>query len=263
MTKKIQKIILTSLEYLPIILTVFFGALFVFKGQEKEISIEKQLNWVVTLLCLLATSILFDRFSKLRRIENQTKELGVQLKKINSDSMSVDNILLTRKTLPPLEKRLQTSKEVFITGGSLIRLSNEYLGLFENLAKEGCVIKLLLLNPNAPSAKLTADNIVYEIDDFETYQNYIKSSLKSFTKLSKKYPNSIEIKISDFLPSYSFFGVDLSKDYGSIMVEIYTFNEPTRERPHFNLSKMNDPVWFNYFLNQFDKIWEISDSVNS
>ena len=151
-------------------------------------------------------------------------------------------------------KRL-SSKEIIITGGSLFRLSSEYVGLFESLLKDGCNIKLLMLNPESNSAKLTAENIVYEIGDFESYKNHINSSLKNFGKLKEKYPENLSIRTSDFLPSFSLFGIDVTKPNGNIMVELYTHDVPTRERPHFNLLQQREPFWFEFFHKQFQKVW--------
>jgi len=254
MSKNIQKVFLTVLEYIPISLTIFFSVFIAYKAQFTEMSTNSLLGWILGILAGLAVSILVDRFSKLKRIENQTNEL-TDLLKNKEGKTSIKEVLSTRRMLKPLEDRLQSSKEIIITGGSLFRLSSEYVGLFESLLKDGCNIKLLMLNPESNSAKLTAENIVYEIGDFESYKNHINSSLKNFGKLKEKYPENLSIRTSDFLPSFSLFGIDVTKPNGNIMVELYTHDVPTRERPHFNLLQQREPFWFEFFHKQFQKVW--------
>ena len=248
------------LEYLPIVLTMGFGVYLALKVQLETIDDSKLLGWILTILCLLATSILVDRFTNLRRIEKYSEEVN-ELLKTKKGKVSLETILSTRKTLPPLEERLQSAKEVVITGGSLFRLSSEYLGLFEKLAKDGCKMKFLMLSPETESAKITAENIVYEIQDYSSYKNYIQSSIYGFKKLKEKYPESVEIRLSEYLPSFSIFGIDTTKDNGEIMIELYTHNVPTRERPHFLLQSKREPFWYKFFLNQFESIWGNAEDV--
>lgn len=257
MTKKNNSNYWSFIELIPTFFTVGFAVYVVLLSQTKSIESTKLLEWIITILGLLSTTILIDRFTRLRRIEKHTEETYNFLKD-KEGKPSLDDLLINRKQLPPLEQRLKSVKEVMISGGSLFRLTNEYLGLFEEKAKEGCKFKFLLLNPSSEAAKLVATHIVYEIDSYQTYVNYINTALNNLDGLKKKYPTQVEIKIVDFIPSFSLFITDPTKEDGVARVELYTQAVPTRERPQIVLINTREPHWYNFFLSQFNDMWNSS-----
>lgn len=247
------------LEAVPSASTVVAGVYFSFRAQSGTLTTEQILGWILIVFSLMATSLFVDRLTKLSRIEKEAKEAN-SLIRAKEGTISISNVLLTRKQLEPLESRLENAREIFITGGSLFRLSSEYLGLFDKLLANECRIKLLLLDPNSYSARLVARNIVYEIADFEVYKSYINSSLSSFSKLREKYNDKVQIRVSEYLPAFSLLGINPSLDTGKIMVELYVHNIPTRERPHIDIFRRNDPFWFEFYNSQFNSLW--NDSVD-
>src|SRR6266498_4550383 len=147
MRKKAEKVISFLIEHLPLLVTMFFSAYIVSRSQFEAYDTNTLLLWVVSLLGLLATSILVERLSKLRRIENFVEAMHEHL--LNQERKpSIDLILSDRKSLPPLESRMQSSREIMISGGSLFRLTSEYIGYFEQKAREGCRMKFLLVKPD-------------------------------------------------------------------------------------------------------------------
>ncbi|OAV45691.1 hypothetical protein A3850_014850 [Lewinella sp. 4G2] len=206
--------------------------------------------------------MLIDRLVRLDKIESNTQD-SLDLIRDFSRSSRISDIFRTRKDLQPLEERLRGAQSVYIIGGSLFRLSSEYTSTFEKLLNENCKIRLLLLNPDSFIAEQTAKNIVYEIDDYSVYRTYILSSISNFSKLKKKHPNLIDIRVMDYLPSYSLFGVGKSNSEFSVMVELYSNNIPARDRLHFNVLSKNDKDLFIFFNDQFEKFWSESQEYNA
>lgn len=254
MIKKFENFFYVILENIPTILTIVIGAFVVLKNQQEAYEISKLLGWIITILALMATSMLIERFGRLQKIEKNVTETNNFLKN-QEGKASLDTILVNRKQVHSLELRLKYAKDIRISGASLFRLTTEYLGFLQEKAKEGCKFKFLLLDPNCEAAKLVATHIVYEVNDNQTYINNINTTISNLTLLKKKYPDNIEIKIADFIPSFSIFITDPEKEDGTIRVEIYTQAVPTRERPQLALSNNREPHWFKFFLNQFDEMW--------
>lgn len=255
MGKKIWQITVGVLLNVPTVLTVFFAVFVVLKNQQTPYDTSALLGWVIGLIALLASALFLEKITNLRAIEKNVRETNNFLK-LQEGTPSLDSILKNRQQLKPLEERLKHTKEVMITGGSLFRLTSEYLGFFEEKAKEGCSFKFLLLNPNCTAAKLLALNIVYEVDSFDAYKKNINNSLIALHGLKEKYPDLIQIKTTDFIPSFSLFICDPEKIEGSIMVELYTCDVSTRNRPHMILLKNRESGWFRFFNNQFKVIWD-------
>jgi hypothetical protein len=253
--KKIERIITTILENLPTIITICFSSYIVTRSQAVKMTVDELLLWITSILGLLATAILIEKLGKLRRIEHYTELTHEYLIK-NGASPSLDAIFLDRKALPPLEKRLQFSKEVIFTGGSLCRISTEYLGFLEQKAQEGCKLKFLLVEPQSTAACLVAQYVVYEINNPTAYDEQIRNSLTNLGKLKQKYEKLVEIKVSQGVPPFGLIAADPRKNHGTVQVELYTLAVPTRNRPEFTLLKDRDPYWYEFFLNQFDQMWD-------
>lgn len=253
-SNRFWKIVFRIIENVPALLTITIGAFVVVKNQQEPYETSKLLEWTITILCLIATSMLMERFFSLKDIEKNVKETNDFLK-LKEGKASLDEILITRKDLEPLEERLKYTKDVKISGASLFRLINEYINLFEDKAKEGCNFKFIVLDPNCEATKLIAENIVYEISDIKTYINNINSTLNSLEKLKSKFPEKIEIKTVNFLPAYSLVITDSQKETGIVRLELYTQQVPTRNRPQLVLRKNREPNWFKFFTSQFDVMW--------
>lgn len=255
MKPKNEKLLKSAIEYLPIALTVFAGIFITLLHQFRPLSSEKLLGWILLILSLLATSILIDRFTRLNRIEKSTSDL----KSILGDEgggISVDRVLSTRKELHALESRLSGAKEIFILGGSLFRLTSEYLSFFEEKAKEKCLLRFLVVSPDSQAIKYIAKSIVYEVDDTRKYKNHVRTSLQNLKKLGLAYPEQVRIRLYDVVPSYSVLGsIELNEPESEMMIEFYTYKTPTRDRPHLILNKGRDQHWFSYFKEQFEELW--------
>lgn len=254
---RLRKLIFLVIENIPTLLTILIGSYVVLKNKQEPYESFELLGWIITILCLIATSMLIERFFSLKKIEKNVKETNEFLK-LKEGKASLDEIFTTRKELEPLESRLKYTKDVKITGASLFRLTTEYMNLFEDKANDGCNFKFILLNPNCISTELVAKNIVYEINDVKTYTSNINNTINSLQQLKNKYPDKIEIKTVEFLPAYSLLITDSEKESGIVRLELYTQQVPTRNRPQLVLMKNREPKWYNFFVNQFDKLWESS-----
>ncbi len=243
-------------ENIPITLSIFFIFYTLRQDQIAKMSADDLLSSILLILGLLAGSILLERFGTLRVISRLSQETHDNL--INKGmNPSLDRIFCDNKSLPSPDNRLQMekAKDITITGGSLARLANEYLGYFEKKAQSGCTLKFLLLKPKSPASRLVADFVVYEVNDSNTYDAKLLEALDNLYRLKLKYDELIEIRTYECVPPFSLVICDPEQDCGSIMVQLYPYNVPTRDRPQFFLQKMREPVWYKFFLGQFDKMW--------
>ena len=262
MRKRLGQIILVILEYLPIAMTIGFSAYILLLSQTTTLSADDLLLWILSLLGLLATATLVERLGDIHRIEKFTEATYEHLLK-HERKPPIDLIFSDRKSLSPLETRLQSAKEIIITGGSLFRLASEYLGYFERKARDGCLLKFLLVDPDSEAARLLAKYVVYEMNAPDIYRDQLRTSLSNLHRLKQRYPDQIELKVCDFVPPFSLLILDPKKEHGSIQVELYTLAVPTRDRPEFTVQAALERYWYNFFLNQFTQMWEQSKTLKS
>jgi hypothetical protein len=258
MKKRIERIAFIVLDLLPCLLTVGFSAFVVLKNQFSPMGTDKLLEWVLAVLALLGTSLLVERFTRLRRIEKITEQT-YELLNNGSKLTSLDSIIQNRKSLSPLEERLADAKRIMISGGSLFRLATEYLGFFEDMAAGGCSFQFILVDPESDSAIVVANQIVYEVKNAEAYSANIRMALKNLESLKQKYPKQVDIRLVNYVPPFSLMVCDPHKKNGSIRVELYTMAVPTRERPHFHIRKNAEPQCFKFFLDQYEQLWKMAE----
>ncbi len=203
----------------------------------------------------------------LESVDKAKQELALQIRAAESEpadnpiTVSLDPKLLrdseaphlrTRgEILPPREHAAKAS-EICIAAihATSVILSN--LGLFETKIREGCRIRIVLLDPKSPSVKVW-DRITKR----QHTRSEIEASLKALTSVllnTRDRPNC-EVRLIDVLLPFSLFGVDLDQPTGSIIAEHQCYSVPPDGRPHVRLLPKETPQWFAYYRDQFEAIW--------
>ena len=213
------------------------------------------LTTMIWILGLLATSILLERLLSLRKITLLCKETNDYLIE-RVMKPSIDSIMSDRKSLLPLENRLQSPTDIAITGGSLFQLAHGYFSFFEQKVKDGCHLRFLMLKPGCEASRLVEKYVVYETHDPDEYNDQLLTALKRLYRLKQQNRNLVEIKTYECVPPFSLLICDPKKDSGSIMVELYTHAVSIRDRPEFVLHALREPRWYSFFLEQFNQMWE-------
>jgi hypothetical protein len=259
MKKYIERTILFVLENLLTLMTIVFSFYIVMRSQVTTMSTDSLLFWIISLLGLLATSMLIERCVKLHKIEKHSEATYNYLIKMDGKP-SFDSVMLDRTTQPSLESRLENVREIYMAGGSLVRLTSEYIGLLEKKAKEGCKMKFLLVGPDKEAVKLLAENVVYESNDSKSYSNQIKNSLSQLSRLQKQFPSKIGIKILEYVPPYSMLITNPNDSSSKIDIELYSYAVPARERVRMILTHLREPRSHRFFINQYERLW--SDAID-
>jgi len=213
---------------------------------------EELFSYIIMILGLLAFATLIERFLSLKEITQLCKETNDYLIE-REMKPNLDSIIFDQKSLPPLEDRLRSATDIAITGGSLFRLADSYSNFFEQKAKEGCLIKFLMLKPGCDASKLVAEYVVYETSTSD-YEVQLRTALKKLYRLKQHYPDQVEIKTYECVPPFSLLICDPKKETGSIMVELYTHAIPNRDRPEFIIHAREHRL-HKLFLEQFNKMW--------
>ena len=92
----------------------------------------------------------------------------------------------------------------------------------------------------------------------------LKISLYSLETIAKNVPNwKLEYRVIDFLASYSILAIDPHLPTGRIFIRMPVFKSPSQTRPRFDLSYKDDSIWSKFFLEQFEKMWEVSETYES
>ncbi len=254
----LEKVVTFILENFFFLGTIV-ASIYIIVGSQTTSYTEKELlQWIISLLGLIALSLLIERMVKLDRINRKVNQIWTS---IEENPHSLDDIILNRESISKLEERLGSARVVSISGGSLGRLTSEYVHVIEQLAASGTNFRFLLVTPNSVASKMLAEHVVYEIESLDAYEQGITTSMNILSRIQENFPERIKIRTQDFTPPYSLFWVDKGKNRESIYVETYAYSVPTRERPVFHLRGSEEPKLFQFYTDQFEKAWSRSSDI--
>jgi hypothetical protein len=242
----------------PGIVTVLGSAVVAVLASVVRFSTEALLQIVLLLLALIGTSLVTERLVDGRRSREQLGSISSRLDAVVSftrgDDVSLDDVVVSRRQLPPLEERLVGATHVMISGGSLSRLSNEYRSLFERLAGQGCRLQFVMTNPASSGAELLSTEISYESRNLDAYRSYMRDSVAGLADLAGQFPDRCEVRTYDAAPPFSLM-VIVKPDASNAQVELYTLGLPACDRPILLTSSASSPRLCALFTEQFDALW--------
>jgi hypothetical protein len=258
------------LENGPVIVTVLGSILIALLASVVSFTTVQLLQAILALLALIGTSLLTDRLMDGRQLKNRLETIDNYMREMleyarNAEAVKLNNLIIERRELKPLEDRFYDATRIYILGGSLFRLANEYKSLFEKLARKGCKLRFLLTDPESDAPLQLSSTVAYEAVNHDAYQSQMEASLTSIMQLAKDYPNICELRLYKFAPSFSIVLVEKNSGESFIQVEIYAFRVPARNRLTLMLDQKKEPKLYEFFSHQFDAIWnsEFSRTISA
>lgn len=251
-----EKILSLLVEYGTLLATILGCAFLVISSQIVKYDDTTLLIWLIGLVGLLALGMVVEKHFRLVRIEKKINNIESTISHDKSEKL-----VITRKELTPLENRLADAQTITITGGSLKRISDEYLAFWDQKVSQGCRLEVILVTPHTDAANLLCDNVVYEINNHDTYSATIEESLKRFQSLKKKYGDKVTIRTSKKVPPFSLIVSDEGTSAAKIKVELYSFVVATRDRMQFFFDKKNKEE-FDFYIQQLKTLRDTSVEVS-
>lgn len=174
------------------------------------------------------------------------------------DYVESDIFFYTRLEVDAIEPRIRNAKRLDMLGASLLNLSIAGHAGLEQIQSAGGKVRLILTNPeNIFLQELLATRYL-EAKTADEHANQIRTALASFKHLVgvNDQGGSINVRITDMIPSFSYFGTDSDHPGGEISIELYLNDIPLSRNPIFTLYSQKDQKWFTEFARQFDYNWE-------
>lgn len=250
-----------TLTLLPPILTVVGAIVIATVSWFYTITDTQLLQAVVALLALIGTTLITERLIEVRSIKSEIQKNRSVFEEYIEESLegkskNFDQTVIRRRDLEPLEDRLHGAKKVSILGGSLFRLTNEYKKVFEDLLREGCQLRFLMVDPASTALDVLGTVVVYEISDIDTYRSHSKASFGVLAELIKQYPKQCSVRFCDYPPSFSMVQIQKADSDAVVQLEMYPINVPARDRPTFIFDVSKEPKLYGFYADQFDKAWQ-------
>lgn len=175
-------------------------------------------------------------------------------------SQGAQAFLKDRHALKSIPERIAGAYDIRFCGISLINILQQYGDYLreEVLPREGVHIQLLVIDPDCEEAVKVAARCT------DRKPNRIKEEIEISISIIKEivnkgdYNGTIEPRLMRLAPSYSMVLVDPKKSHGEILVEFIGYSPDPIKRPHIMLTRRVDCPWYEYFLKQYENLYDRS-----
>ena len=146
---------------------------------------------------------------------------------------------------------------------------NRQLSNLREQLLQGAKIRILIIDPN--SSALGTAEARSEIPSTGYYRSKLDATFQDLSYLQQVQSKSatkgsLEVRLISFPPSFALYSFDANRPSAQLVVEMYphiTGWEKTpvfhlTPGPVFNLMPMSDGQWYEYFVKQFEAMWERS-----
>lgn len=215
---------------------------------------------VITSAILLVLGLL--AFSNLS-IRKTLEPLGIAVQNIQN-SVSAKSILKSRNEYPPFQVLIEKARTVCFVGTSSINIASQWGAYLyqEKIVKQKANVQFLLLDPDSPDATLSAKAVQSQPEDVRADIVRALSILNTMATNQASDGGKLEIKLSKYAPKFAMTLIDPFESNGKIYIEFIGYGtSPIHKRPHIELNRIEDGEWYEYFLFQYQQIW--NDAKNS
>lgn len=154
--------------------------------------------------------------------------------------------------------------ELYVLAINSRRLVTNHYGLLQGRLAQGATIRFLLVDPDGDAIPVIARrNFVYR--EPEQLKEAIRSTLENLTRLrsDQAKKGTIETRVFSYAPAFSMIAINPRDSDGKILVSMYPYSVPPESNPSFWIEKSNGGEWYEFFLKQFDMMWETATDTRS
>jgi hypothetical protein len=172
------------------------------------------------------------------------------------------------QTLVPLEPEhrnyIRLSSPINIAGLTLYRYIESYIHDFVDAARNGAALRVVLIEPNESNVfalvRRSTSGTTIEEQRSRIYRTI--DSLSRIKRLSGS--SSIQLRLVDYPIPYGItvYNNPTVPQLSICQVRLYTFKTPTPSAPTILTTSQSNDGWFEFFVQQFDSIWEASSNYS-
>jgi hypothetical protein len=214
---------------------------------------------VATALGFLSFGIIRDRKSRI--------ELEEQISNLRRSFPDRPSAFTFFRKPPDIATFIQKANQIDLCGVTLTNTVHRQFPMLRERLESGGKLRLLLIDPSSDAIEMSSQRSTSP-KDTEYYRRRLESALSDITYLVK-YKNdqkkirgrsrklgSISVRFMSYAPSFGIISFDPRKKNSTVFVEIYPHKYGFKVPPTFDLTKENDGPWYDYFVDQFEQMWD-------
>jgi hypothetical protein len=183
---------------------------------------------------------------------------------------SIDDLLGDRSAFEtkPLSDRLKDAREICIFAPTAINVLSASSDLLRRgvLNKPDGKLRVVVLNPSNDAAVQLATRQLDSVDyPFQDVGATLQTTVRLLGLMSSwQVHGSFEYRFLDYNPGFSLVITDPVGSQGKVIIELHGFHNPaTASRMHIELRRSQSEHWYNYWVEQFNQIWEAAVAPTS
>lgn len=212
---------------------------------------------VLGVLALLALSELIERHRRLNSIDRTTKQTLELLEKRLAERPSALGFF---HKLPDFDNYVQGANQIDLCGIVLTSTINRQLSNLREQLNQGAKIRILVADPN--SAALEMGEARSEEPTGSYYRAKLDTTFQDLSylhqlqvKFGQNAKGSFEVRLIPYAPSFAIYSFDTRRSTARLIVEVYPHVTGWGETPVFDLLPGRDGKWYEYFVQQFEHMW--------
>jgi hypothetical protein len=212
---------------------------------------------IAIVLALLAIGLIRDRLNR-EVLSEQISELKRNL----PDRPSAMAFFQEPKDIRP---SLQRALQIDLCGVTLTSTLNKEYGTLRERLQAGAKIRIMIIDPDSIAIEMSAQR-TGNPKDLDYHRTRLDSALRELayiyksmrdTKPKKGYSiGSLSVRLLPYAPSFSILSMDARQKDGIAFIELYPHKFGYMPPVVFDLTPERDQSWHDYFVKQFDVMWD-------
>lgn len=198
-------------------------------------------------LGLVATGFLITRY----RIES-----------IYSREATGNTVQLLFEKPATLENMLANTEEIWLVGLTLRGTTTENFYVLKTGASRGMKIRTMIIDQDA----VDMTKVVRRFSRAATVENFRADFAQTKNQYqciceSSSNRNNVQLRLLDFVPSFSLYIFPKTDHGGVILVETYCYKSRVGSVPRYQVTEHDNLEWYRYFMDQFEMMWQDAKTV--
>jgi hypothetical protein len=262
--KWLQNLVEFLVDNLAVLLTIGFAGYIIYRHEVAQLAVSTNelLTAILGVLGLLATSEIVERYRRLGTIEKSVKRALSLLESRFTDRPSA---IAFFEKLPDIDSYVQGASQIDLCGVTLVSTINRQFSNLRECLEQGATIRLLIIDPDSLGPQMAAHRV--EPADVDYYRTRLEAVLRDIDYLHKSWAEyqmrqsslsekgALSARLLPYVPSFGLLSFDANRSNGIAFVEIYPHGTGHKTQPTFDLTPHRDGMWYEYFVDQFEQMW--------
>lgn len=174
--------------------------------------------------------------------------------------IDLDAVLMDRQSYGALREFIQGGREMWVYGPSAVNVLVNSPDLEREILDQGGKLRVVLQDPQQQASM----EMLHQQLDHMSYLlgADIERSLSVLKDLQNNRTN-VSYRLAPYSPGYSLLIIDPKGRDGRLVVEFFGFsNQRITERMHLVIQRQQSQYWFEYWVRQYELMWDASRSAD-